>query len=180
MHQCYLDLVTAGTACLLLEEASITESLAFRFTAVPLSQLVLKENANSRLDTTFRRSEMMRAKLLSRFPGAEIPEESRSKEPGTPEKKYAVIEAVIPDDGAYAYKAVLDPVSDNGKGSSLLLHTKEKIMFTLKHSVGRTGRNHKDDVCKIESLLGNSGNLDLRKTDGPTGFFGIRLEDAVK
>jgi len=120
MHQCYLDLVTAGTACLLLEEAPITESSAFRFTAVPLSQLVLEENVNSRLDTTFRRSEMNRAKLLSRFPGAEIPEDGALKEHGTPEKKYAVIEAVIPDDGAYTYKAILDPDGGTSSGSSLL------------------------------------------------------------
>ena len=33
MHQCYLDLVTAGTACLLFEEAAPGESSAFRFTA---------------------------------------------------------------------------------------------------------------------------------------------------
>lgn len=53
-------------------------------------------------------------------------------------------------------------------------------MISLTRSVGRAGRNHKGDVRKVESLLGRLGHLDLSKTDGPTGYFGVRLEDAVK
>ena len=37
MHQCFLDLVTAGTASLMFEEAAPGDPSAFRFTAVPLS-----------------------------------------------------------------------------------------------------------------------------------------------
>ena len=58
MHQCYLDLVTAGTACLMFEEAPIGEASAFRFTAVPLSNVVFEENIGGQLDATFRRSEL--------------------------------------------------------------------------------------------------------------------------
>ncbi len=36
MHQCFLDLVTVGTACLMMEESQIGEKSAFHFTAVPL------------------------------------------------------------------------------------------------------------------------------------------------
>jgi len=53
MHQCYLDLVTAGTASLLFEEAAPGEPSAFRFTAVPLGQFVFEESAYGRLDTTY-------------------------------------------------------------------------------------------------------------------------------
>lgn len=42
MHQCYLDVVTGGTASLLFEEAPPGESSAFRFAAVPLGQVVLE------------------------------------------------------------------------------------------------------------------------------------------
>ena len=52
MHQCYLDLVTAGTASLLFEESPPGESSAFRFTAVPLGQVAFEENAFGRLDDT--------------------------------------------------------------------------------------------------------------------------------
>jgi len=50
----------------------------------------------------------------------------------------------------------------------------------LDGSVGRNGTNARSDVAKVETLLGQSGHLDLGKTDGPTGYFGSRLEDAVK
>ncbi|NQV46538.1 MAG: head-tail connector protein [Rhodospirillaceae bacterium] len=108
MHQCYLDLVTAGTACLLMEEASPGESTAFRFTAVPLSQAVLEESADGRLDTTFRRSELSRAQVLSRFPGAILPGKDVSDANTEGEKKYAIIEAVAPGADGYDYRAVLE------------------------------------------------------------------------
>jgi len=120
MHQCYLDLVTAGTACLLMEEASITESSAFRFTAVPLSQVVMEESQDGRLDTTFRRSELTRSHLMKRFPDAEVPELRGEHEGAMDEKKYAVIEAVIPDQSGYAYMAVIDPDGNQAQGTSLL------------------------------------------------------------
>jgi len=120
MHQCYLDLVTAGTACLLMEEASITQSAAFRFTAVPLSQVVMEESLDGRLDTTFRRSELTRPQLLSRFPEAEIPDQRGQNEEAGDVKKYAVIEAVIPDQSGFAFRAVLDPDGNNAQEATVL------------------------------------------------------------
>ena len=124
MHQCYLDLVTAGTASLLVEESDITESAAFRFTAVPLSQLVLEEGPDGRLNTTFRRSEMTRRNLISRFPNAVIPEELSSSGAGFGEKKYAVIEAVVPENNTYTYMAVLDPQGVNGSAAGTMVLAK--------------------------------------------------------
>ncbi len=120
MHQCYLDLVTAGTASLLLEEAPISEGSSFRFTAVPLSELVLEESPEGRLDTSFRRSELTRAHLLSRFPKADIPEQSGGTDGETDEKTYAVIEAVVPDKGGYAYRAVLESNAAGASAATLL------------------------------------------------------------
>ena len=54
LHQCYLDLVTVGTACLLMEENKIGEKSAFRFTAVPLNEIFLDEGPTGRLDVVFR------------------------------------------------------------------------------------------------------------------------------
>lgn len=120
MHQCYLDLVTAGTASLLLEEAPISQGSAFRFTAVPLSQVVLEENVDGRLDTTFRRSELSRSHLLTRFPAAEIPQDKDHQGQGGEDRKYAIIEAVIPDGRGYAYVAVFDPDAGAGTGAYML------------------------------------------------------------
>jgi len=110
MHQCYLDLVTAGSASLLLEEAGVGEQAAFRFTAVPLSQLVLEESPSGRLDTTYRQSDMTYARLVERFPNAPLPEHKDRQVPESVEQAFAVIEAVIPSAmGGYDYLAVLKP-----------------------------------------------------------------------
>jgi peptidoglycan hydrolase-like protein with peptidoglycan-binding domain len=47
-------------------------------------------------------------------------------------------------------------------------------------SVGRTGTNKRRDVATIEVLLGQTGHLDLNETDGPTGYYGTRLGQAIK
>lgn len=112
MHQCYLDLVTAGTACLLVEDAPPGDGAAFRFTAVPLSQVVLEEGASGRLDTTFRRSEMTRAQIRDRFPSAALPDDpsrgAASADGAAGDGRIPVIEAVVPEGGRYTYLAVVE------------------------------------------------------------------------
>lgn len=50
----------------------------------------------------------------------------------------------------------------------------------LTGSVGRNGTNNRLDVAKVESLLGTHGYFDLDATGGPTGYAGVRLENATK
>ncbi len=108
VHQCYLDLVSVGTASLLFEEAKIGENSAFKFTAVPLRELYVEEAANGRLETTFRASEVTFDVLKSRFPNASLNELLQEKAGQNPEVKVKVIEAVIPKDaGGYDYVAML-------------------------------------------------------------------------
>ena len=52
--------------------------------------------------------------------------------------------------------------------------------FRIRDSVGMEGMNSRRDVAKVESLLGRAGALDLAETDGVTGFFGARADEAVK
>ncbi len=114
MHQCYLDLVTAGTASLLLEETGSGEQSAFRFTAIPLSQLVLEESPSGRLDTTYRRSDLTRSQIIARFPSAQLPDSAKAPDTVEEEHTYAVIEAVIPNaTGRYQYLAVLQSDHSN-------------------------------------------------------------------
>lgn len=108
MHQCYLDLVTAGTACLMFEEAPIGEASAFRFTAVPLSTVVFEESATGHLDATFRLSEWTREQFAERFPDADIDEDKTATEINADDQKIAVLEAVIPTARGYEYIAVRD------------------------------------------------------------------------
>ncbi len=150
MHQCYLDLVTAGTASLLFEEAPPGEPSAFRFTAVPLKQVVFEENAFGRLDATYRQSELTVAQMKARFPDSPLPEETTRrasphwplggagdtpapggvgdtptrtpKAPGDPDVRVTVVEAVIPDDRGFAYLAVAERDSASTAEPTVLRH----------------------------------------------------------
>ncbi len=52
--------------------------------------------------------------------------------------------------------------------------------FSLKSSVGWNGSNDRTDVAKVEHLLGRTGDLNLKETDGLTGYYGARVEQAGK
>lgn len=96
IHQCYLDLVTAGTASLMFEEAPIGENSAFHFYAVPLREIAIEENATGKIDTTFRCSTINIAGIRARFPDAEIPDKMMERGRNDNEYKMKLIEAVVP------------------------------------------------------------------------------------
>lgn len=111
MHQCFLDLVTVGTACLMFEEAPPGGPSAFHFTAVPLSQVAFEESPDGRLDTTFRKTQLDRRGMHSRFPQAGLPEHAGTAD--SPEI-FTVVESVIPDGNGFRYNAILRTgVGDN-------------------------------------------------------------------
>lgn len=109
IHQCYLDLVTGGIACLLFEEAPVGEDSAFRFTAVPIHDVVMEEGASGRLDRTWRRLRLTAEQFVERYgqapvasPGADMP------------KQIGVLEAVRPSQNGYHYVAIREqPVGDD-------------------------------------------------------------------
>lgn len=106
MHQCYLDLVTAGTACLGLEAERPGELTALRFTAVPLADVVLEEGVGGRLDEVYRRLELTAAQFAARFPDQPLPDSLRDDRTGR--LTVRVIEAVIPDGPVYRHEVMLD------------------------------------------------------------------------
>ncbi len=109
VHQCYFDLITAGTACLLFEEAPVGSSSAFRFTAVPLSQVYLSQGSSGRLDTTFRRCSLDFEAFCARFPEFHLPDRlPRSANPD--DVKLDILESVAPaPGGGFTYTAFLNP-----------------------------------------------------------------------
>ena len=124
VHQCFLDVVTAGTASLLFEEARIGDSSAFHFKAVPLTELYIDESASGRPDITFRRSSANGSLLKSRFPLASLPDEFMEKLNKDSMSVAEILEAVLPrDTGGYEYTAFI--ISDSfgffGEGNFLLL-----------------------------------------------------------
>ncbi|MBQ7413330.1 MAG: head-tail connector protein [Alphaproteobacteria bacterium] len=109
IHQCYFDLITAGTACLLFEEAPVGLATAFRFTAIPLSEIYVLEGPSGRLDTTFRLCRMDLETFRNRFPTVALPEKVYQE---NREIYFNVIEAIIPNPrGGYDYTAFLQPDS---------------------------------------------------------------------
>ena len=104
IHQCYLDLITAGTACLLFEEAPIGANSAFRFSAVPLSELCLSEGPTGKLDKVFRCFSLTRSEFEDRFGSKYLNEDKEN------ENIVQVIEAILPQkNGGYRSIAFIDP-----------------------------------------------------------------------
>ena len=121
IHQCFLDLVVTGTACLLFEEAPIGEASAFKFTAVPLGEVVMEEGPSGRLDTTFRHTEMTEAQLQQRFPNAPLPDILSPAACQGEEPRFKVLEGVVPDAlNRHRYLAVLQDGPDTEGGPVVL------------------------------------------------------------
>lgn len=118
MHQCFLDLVTVGSASLLFEEAPAGDDSAFRFTAVPLEQVYFEESSSGRPDVTFRRSAVTADVFKERFPKADLTKEEMRQVADGDDVRVDVIEAVTPSEGRYAYDA-FRPHAENGEPSIL-------------------------------------------------------------
>ncbi len=99
MHQAFLDLVTAGTACLRLEADDFLSPSAFRFGAVPLRDVAFEESHDGRMDAVFRKLSLTRDEIARQWPEAKLPRDDRDA--GESPKRYAVVEAVLPDPGAF-------------------------------------------------------------------------------
>lgn len=96
LHQSFLDLVVAGTACLACEEAPLGEASAFRFAAVPLNDLVLDEGASGRLDTVFRRQEYTLEQMGLRYPVLEQQAWFTARRQREPDARLGVLDCLIP------------------------------------------------------------------------------------
>jgi len=109
IHQCYLDLITAGTACLMFEEAPFGAASAFRFTAVPLSQLCLAEGPTGRLNHIFRTTQLDVESFVARF-GDFMLSTDTLIQAKKQQLSLDVIECVEPNlQGTYSYTAFLNP-----------------------------------------------------------------------
>ncbi len=107
MHQCFLDLVVGGTAALYFEEAEPGAFSAFKFTSVPLSDIVLEEGENGFLDGSFRQIRLTLAQIQERYPNAEIPPNIIREGERDPQSRFSVLESILPESGAYDYVALL-------------------------------------------------------------------------
>ncbi len=107
MHQCFLDLVVGGTAALYFEEAEPGAFSAFKFTAVPLPDIMLEEGEGGFLDGSFRQLKLTLAQIKDRYADAILPPDLERDGERDPQLQFAVLESILPENGAYNYKALL-------------------------------------------------------------------------
>lgn len=107
MHQCYLDLVVGGTSALYFEEMEPGSFSAFKFSSIPLADIMLEEGENGYLDGSFRQMKLTLAQLKDRYPTADIPMDIISEGERDPQARFAVQESILPESGAYDYTALL-------------------------------------------------------------------------
>lgn len=83
IHQCYMDLVTLGTACLFMAESPLGASSAFTFTAIPMTDIAILPNA------VFHTTSMTAREVMERYPTWTPPRNLRDairQDPQTPIK----------------------------------------------------------------------------------------------
>ncbi len=107
IHQCYLDLVVGGTASISFEETEPGEFSSFKFSAIPLKQIVLEEGEGGYLDGAYRQIPMTFDQITARYPNAEIPSGVLMAASKDPQVKFDVLEAVVPKGLVYDYTAML-------------------------------------------------------------------------
>ncbi|WP_033068777.1 portal protein [Thalassospira australica] len=116
MHQAFLDLVTAGTACLRLEKADVHSPSAFRFAAVPLRDLAFEERSDGKMDAVFRKMSLTRDDIKANWPDANLGAIAKSDAEDA-QRRLDVIEAVLPNpDGALGYMLCVFHADGGGDG----------------------------------------------------------------
>lgn len=101
IHQCFLDLVVSGTASLAFEEGEPGDLSAFRFTALPMSEVSFLEGRDGYLDVVFRELSLNTARIRERY-NSQVTELAN-------DQSYEVIECVLPmrDVSGYIFIAYL-------------------------------------------------------------------------
>jgi len=107
MHQCFLDLAVGGTATMFFEETEPGAFSAFKFTAVPLHDVVLEEGDKGFLDGAFRTMSLTLSQLQDKYPLAEFPMRVLQEGNKDPQARFDVLKSVLPNNGLYDFKAIL-------------------------------------------------------------------------
>lgn len=92
IHQCYMDLVTLGTACLFLAESPIGASSAFTFTAIPMTDIAILPNA------VFHTTSMPACDVLDKYPAWTPPSDLRDSISRNPEMPLKLVQSLVGTD----------------------------------------------------------------------------------
>jgi hypothetical protein len=113
IHQCFLDLVTVGTATLMFREAPAGDPSAFRFAAVPASEMYVDGDQNGMVRRAYRVTGLTLAAIRNQFPAAVLPPALIEMGERSPERRFEIIEAVTSTlDGTDYVAALAEPGCD--------------------------------------------------------------------
>lgn len=89
VHQCYMDLVTLGTACLFMSENPIGSASAFSFTAIPMQDIAILPNA------VFHTATMTAADIMQKYPDWIPPREITDKMKQNPSYQLRLVQSLV-------------------------------------------------------------------------------------
>lgn len=92
IHQCYLDLVVLGTACLFMAENPIGAASAFTFTAIPMSDIAILNGA------IFHTTSLSAREVLEKYPTWTPPANLRDTIKRDPETPLKLVQCLIGND----------------------------------------------------------------------------------
>lgn len=136
MHQCFLDLAVGGTATMFFEETEPGSFSAFKFTSVPLHDVVLEEGDKGFLDGAFRTLSLTLAQLQEKYPLAELPTRLLQEGGKDAQARFKVLESVLPSNGIYDFKAILVEESNLVLLQSGIFNQSPAISFRWMKSPG--------------------------------------------
>ena len=92
VHQCYMDLVVLGSACLFMAENPIGASSAFSFSAIPMTDIAILPNA------VFHTTSKHASDIMACFPKWTPPADLRSKIEQDPEMPLKLVQSLVGQD----------------------------------------------------------------------------------
>ena len=130
IHQCYMDLVVLGTACLFMGQNPIGASSAFNFTAIPMSDIAILPNA------VFHTTSMTAREVMEKYPTWTPPANIRDSVTQDPEMSLKLVQSLVGNE----FTAWLDVGGDieNNIVSTGIFETNPYIIFRWSVASGET------------------------------------------
>lgn len=92
IHQCYIDLVVLGTACLFMGQNPIGASSAFNFSAIPMSDIAILPNA------VFHTTSMTAREVMEKYPRWTPPSNLRETIKQNPDTPLKLVQSLVGTD----------------------------------------------------------------------------------
>ena len=92
IHQCYIDLVVLGTACLFMSENPIGSDSAFSFTAIPMKDIAILPGA------IFHTTSLPVSEIAERYPNVTLPRDINNMLKDNPQAPVRLVQSLIGKD----------------------------------------------------------------------------------